>query len=89
MFQSPHEIFMKVIKNIPHEQCSITLFWWNQKYILKFEKYHLEQTYKISELDYLEQEVEALANNEQFVEKVLERFEQMYQDLNAALQDEY
>lgn len=78
---------MKVIKNIPHEYFDITLFWWNQKYILKFEKHHLEQTYKISELDFLEQEVEALITNEGFMENVRRRFEEMYQDLYKALEE--
>jgi len=79
--------YMKVIKSIPHPTCDITLFWWNQKYILKFEKNHLEQTYKISELDFLEQDVEALIGNEGFIEGVLKRFEQMYQDLYKSLEE--
>jgi|JI8StandDraft_2_1071088.scaffolds.fasta_scaffold08458_5 hypothetical protein len=78
---------MKVIKSIPHEYFDITLFWWNQKYILKFEKHHLEQTYKVSELDFLEKEVEALIENEGFMKKVLARFEEMYKDLYTSLEE--
>jgi len=76
---------MKVIRQIFHESCQITLFWWNQKYLLKFEKNNLEQTYKVSELDFLEEEVVQIATNKEFLQKVLERFEQMQKDLQEAL----
>ncbi len=76
---------MKVIRQIFHESCQITLFWWNQKYLLKFENNNLEQTYKISELDFLEEEVLQILNNEEFMQKVLERFKQMQTDLAEAL----
>jgi hypothetical protein len=76
---------MKVIRQIFHESCQITLFWWNQKYLLKFENNNLEQTYKISELDFLEEEVLQILNNKEFMQKVLERFKQMQTDLAEAL----
>ncbi len=76
---------MKVIRQISHESCQITLFWWNQKYLLKFENNNLEQTYKISELDFLEEEVLQVLSNEEFMQKVLERFKQMQTDLAEAL----
>ena len=76
---------MKVIRQIFHESCQITLFWWNQKYLLKFEKNNLEQTYKISELDFLEEEVLQIIEKKDFMEKVLERFKQMQIDLSEVL----
>jgi hypothetical protein len=78
---------MKVLKDIPSEYCKITLFWWNQKYILKFEKYQLEQTFKISELDVTSQnEVEQLVENKDFIKKTLKRFEEMRQDISDILE---
>jgi hypothetical protein len=78
---------MKVLKDIPSEYCKITLFWWNQKYILKFEKYQLEQTFKISELDVTSQnEVEQLIENKDFIKKTLQRFEEMRQDISDILE---
>lgn len=76
---------MKVIRQIFHESCQITLFWWNQKYLLKFEKNNLEQTYKISELDFPEGEVLQIIEKKDFMEKVLERFKQMQSDLSEVL----
>lgn len=76
---------MRVVANIPHTECTITLFSWNQKYILKFEQNNLEQTYKISEFDVSgEAEMQELAQNTDFVAKVLKRFEQMEEDLHQA-----
>lgn len=79
--------FMKVITSIANEYCSITLFLWNQKYILKFEQSYLEQTYKFSELDFLEEEIKSLATQSFFIEKVLVRFKEMQQDLRHCLEN--
>jgi hypothetical protein len=72
---------MRVVAQIPHEILGITLFMWNQKYILKFELDNLEQTYKIHELDTTsEAEVRAIAENEVFIKQVMQRFEAMQQE---------
>jgi hypothetical protein len=42
---------MRLIQEIPHEEYKISIFSWNNKYIIKFESNQLEQTYKISEWD--------------------------------------
>lgn len=42
---------MRVIAELPHPDCKITIFSMNQKYIIKLEKGAYEQIYKISELD--------------------------------------
>ena len=76
---------MRVIANIPHADCTITLFSWNQKYILKFEYNNLEQTFKISEFDVSgEAEMHEIAQDVDFIDKVMNRFEQMEQDLMKA-----
>jgi len=76
---------MKVIRQVFHESCQITLFWWNQKYLIKFEKNNLEQTYKISELDLWEEELCLITDNKEFMQKVLDRFVQMSKDLQEVL----
>lgn len=76
---------MKQLQQFSEGSLTITLFWWNQKFILKFEQNQLEQTYKISELEYSEKEVLELAQNKNFLEKVRKRFEQMYKDLQDEL----
>jgi hypothetical protein len=77
---------MKVLKQITHPHLGITLFWWNQKYILKFEQADLEQTYKIREMDISgEAEIMELLANEAFIKKINQRFSQMANDLNEVL----
>ena len=72
---------MRLIANIPHPDCSITLMSMNQKYILKFEQNNIEQTYKIGELDVTgEAEVHEIAQNPDFIAKVLKRFDTMNDD---------
>ena len=44
---------MRILAEIPHPDCKISVFYMNQKYIVKFEKGNFEQSYKISELDYV------------------------------------
>ncbi len=44
---------MRVIAEIPHPSCKISVFYMNQKYIIKIEQGNVEIGYKISELDYI------------------------------------
>jgi hypothetical protein len=77
---------MKQLDIIPNPHCKVTLYWWNNKYILKFETPFFEQTYKVSEMDIAnEDEVRQLATNEDFLAKVYERFRQMKNDSDEAL----
>ncbi|MFY7826013.1 MAG: hypothetical protein ACOVQ4_02750 [Flectobacillus sp.] len=76
---------MYFIGEIPNHPCKVSLYKWNNKYFVKFETSDLEQTFKISEMDVSgEAEVKELIT-EEFVQKVMNRFEEMYQDLNTAL----
>jgi hypothetical protein len=77
---------MKVIANIPHHDFGISIFAWNQKFLIKFEKNNLEQTYKISELDITgEDDIQAMLHDEVFLNKIAQRFQQMEQDLYEAI----
>ncbi|NJO01163.1 MAG: hypothetical protein HC880_05195 [Bacteroidia bacterium] len=81
---------MRVVANIPHREFGITIFAWNHKYLIKFEKENLEQTYKISEFDILsEEDIQSVLENETFMNKVAERFEDMRNDLLEVLQNDY
>lgn len=76
---------MRVLAELPHPDCKITIFSMNQKFIIKFEKGIYEQTYKLSELDITEgvNGVFKLIDNE-FIAAVTERFAQMRTDFNKA-----
>ena len=78
---------MRVICENIKESVKITLFSWNEKYILKFEQGLLEQTYKISQLDvYGEQEVLEIIENEDFIKKINDNFEKMRTDWQPLFQ---
>lgn len=71
---------MRVIGELPNPNCKITLFNWNEKYLVKFEIGMYEQTYKIDEYEVADdQELKALITDE-FVQKVMARFDAMHTD---------
>lgn len=78
---------MRILAEIPHEKCRISIFHMNQKYILKLEQGAYEQTYKVSEMDVANlEEVKALLD-EAFLDVCLQRFETMRTDWLRTLQD--
>lgn len=77
---------MRVIAELPHPDCKITLFNMNQKYIVKFEQGTLEQSYKLSELDLSgcgANEIFQLLD-EAFIATVVARFSSMRSDFSEA-----
>ncbi|UIR57582.1 hypothetical protein LZQ00_07115 [Sphingobacterium sp. SRCM116780] len=42
---------MRILAELPHPECKISIFSMNQKFIIKFEQGTLEQSYKIAEID--------------------------------------
>lgn len=68
---------MRVLKEWSKEEIRISLFSWNNKYIIKFELGPMEQTFKVPETDVLEEsELETFWEGE-FFEKVKTRFHEM------------
>ena len=61
----------------------------NGKYILKFERGNLEQSYKISELDYIIKNVDDIKSvlSEAFLENIMQQFSVMENTMNEALKD--
>ena len=53
---------MRVVVEIPHKECKITVFAWNNRYLIKLEQGLLEQTFKVNEYD-LSGESELYQNN--------------------------
>jgi hypothetical protein len=76
---------MRVIAELPHPDCKISIFSMNQKYIIKLEKGVFEQIYKISELD-VPDGADGIFKilNEDFLKKSAERFNEMRADFNTA-----
>jgi hypothetical protein len=76
---------MRIIANIPHPSISISIFQMNEKYIVKFEAGPMEQAFKftteqVKGLDHLKELI-----NEEFIEKVRMRFNEMYLQLQERL----
>ena len=77
---------MRVVGQIPHPACKITLFHWNNRYLIKFEAGHLEQTFKVDQFSIgSEQDLEKIVN-EEFIKDTLTRFEGMNDSFIKSLQ---
>jgi hypothetical protein len=76
---------MRVIGEIPHPRCKITIFAWNNRYLIKFESGLLEQTFKVNQFDLTgEADLHKLADDA-FIGEALERFDDMARSLNQAM----
>lgn len=69
---------MRVLAELPHPDCKITIFGMNQKFIIKFEQGSLEQSYKLAEADVVGG-VNGIFEllDEDFIKRVLDLFAQM------------
>lgn len=78
---------MRVIAELPHPDCKISIFSMNGKFIIKLEKGAFEQIYKISEIDIPEgvNGVFQLLDSE-FIKSATERFSHMRSDFKSAYQ---
>lgn len=72
---------MRVVKEVTRGEIRVSIFSWNSKYIFKYELGPMEQTFKVSETDILEEaELEDFLEGE-FLEEVQRRFEEMGESL--------
>lgn len=78
---------MRVVKELIQEEIRVSIFSWNNKYILKFELGPMEQTFKLSEMDVLEEsELDAFLIGD-FFEKVKVRFDEMGKTFRSQLEN--
>ena len=76
---------MRVVTEIVHPDLKITIFHWNNRYLIKLEAGLFEQTYKIQEYDVdSEEEVKKLVDAE-FIKGAIDRFNQMAEGLHKSL----
>ena len=72
---------MRVVKEMTLGEIRVSIFSWNSKYIFKYELGPMEQTFKVSETDILEEsELDGFLKGE-FLEEVQERFKEMGESL--------
>ncbi|WP_194774450.1 hypothetical protein [Pararhodonellum marinum] len=78
---------MRVVKEIFVEDIRVSIFAWNNKYLIKFETGPLEQTYKVSEIDILDEvDLETFFSGD-FLNNVKKRFKEMGQNLQKHLEN--
>ncbi|MDI1321404.1 MAG: hypothetical protein PSV36_01570 [Algoriphagus sp.] len=78
---------MRVVNEFVREEIRVSIFSWNNKYIVKFELGPMEQTFKLNETDILEeQDLENFFAGD-FFEKVKVRFEEMGKSLRDQLEN--
>lgn len=75
---------MRVIGNIPHPKISITIFSMNDKYQVKFEAGPMEQIFKIPHTEVNGVEGIQKLVDEEFLKKVMDRFNEMFLSLKSA-----
>jgi hypothetical protein len=77
---------MRVVVEIPHKECKITVFAWNNRYLIKLEQGLLEQTFKINEYDLSGESELFKIIDEPFIQEAIKRFEEMNSSLLQTLQ---
>lgn len=76
---------MRLIKDFTQGPVRVSLFHWNNKYLIKLEAGPMEQTFKIDEFDLeSEQQLHSLLDSE-FLENCMKRFDEMYSQLRQAM----
>jgi hypothetical protein len=76
---------MRIVGEIPHPICKITLYSWNNRYLIKLEYGLLEQTYKVNQFDLTGEADLYTIVDEQFVGQALNTFREMEKNLKVAL----
>jgi hypothetical protein len=76
---------MRIVGEIPHPECRISLLSWNNRYLIKVEQGFLEQTFKINQFDIIQESDLNKVIDEQFVRECVDRFLEMSNSLRAAM----
>lgn len=77
---------MRVIGTEVHNQCNITFFHWNNRYLIKLEAGPFEQTFKIEEYNLTSEADLKKIVDETFISQAMTRFEEMASSLAITLE---
>lgn len=75
---------MRLVREIPHPDCKITIFSWNNRYLIKLEQGLLEQTFKVPEFDLTGEEELLSIIDAEFLHQAANRFHDMGRSLHEA-----
>ncbi|MBS1682775.1 MAG: hypothetical protein JST48_13770 [Bacteroidetes bacterium] len=78
---------MRIVAEIPNPEIKITVFHWNNRYLIKLEAGFFEQTFKLQEYDVATEEDVKKMVTDQFISDALLRFNQMAESLNRSLSE--
>ena len=78
---------MRIVKESTINGIRITVFSWNNKYLVKYEQGFIEQTYKVNELDMENEEGLSVLFTEDFLKKIQEKMDEMHQLRNNQLEN--
>lgn len=77
---------MRYLRDIPDPTYKISLYQWNGKYIIKFEAGgQYEQIFKLDQTEVMSDEEINRIIDDQFRDKIGERFQSMHRDFAASL----
>jgi hypothetical protein len=76
---------MRVVGEIAHPEVKITIFHWNNRYLIKLESGAFEQTFKIQEYDLSSEEDLKKIVSEEFIQQSIVRFSEMARSLDDAV----
>jgi hypothetical protein len=76
---------MRVVKEFSVQGCKVTLYNWNNRYLIKLEQDQLEQTYKVDQFEFVDENSVLRLLDETFMQEALERFDSMALSLHKAL----
>jgi len=76
---------MRIVKEFTLPDCKVTLYHWNNRYLIKLEQGFLEQTFKVDQFDVTGEEGILSILDDVFLEEARKRFADMATSLNKAL----
>jgi hypothetical protein len=77
---------MRVLKEFSVQGCKVTLYLWNNRYLIKMEQGYLEQTFKVDQFEFDDEDSVLQLLDERFVEEAVDRFDAMARSLHEVLQ---
>jgi hypothetical protein len=75
---------MRLVREVSHPDFKITIFSWNNRYLIKLEQGLLEQTFKIPETDLAAENELLEIMDAEFLHQAAARFQDMGQSLYEA-----
>jgi len=72
---------MRVVKEVTVGDIRISVFSWNNKYLIKYEQGLIEQTFKINQMDLMDEEQLSTFLSDDFLSNVQKRFDEMHRSL--------